>query len=450
MNDTSTFKGGYIEHKKKNLGKIILLIVLLIIAVVVGLMVGFSYLKTDPLAVYEKAINETYELLNEAIDKVENNTFQLDYLNDPFVFNADFKIVSNLEELSSLTDVNFDVSLGLDVAQELMNFELELTANNNHVINALFYYANNNMYFQSMDLYEQVIDYGSQDWEEIFSTNSFTVPSIELADIRQVITEMKDIIIGSLAEDKFSVYNESITVNGEIVEVEAVAYTLDAENQIRTSEYIKEAILANEELMTSLSNIAGLTITELETVLKTEDEETDLEDMTFILYKKGNTIMAGSLLQADEEIMNFTYQDETLKLTLTDEDNQLVLTVSDASLAIDVSLEEAYNFSVTYAENDFELVMTDSAITLSLSLTNIDTSSRRLAADLVLNISQNEDGVEENIGIEGSISLEKRSISTIDTENAVSIDDLSDEDYAVIYENFMQVLERLNLTDVLM
>ena len=53
------------KNKNKKRGKAILILILLAIAIVVGLYFGLERLNSNPLSVYKRAINETYQLLDD-------------------------------------------------------------------------------------------------------------------------------------------------------------------------------------------------------------------------------------------------------------------------------------------------------------------------------------------------------------------------------------------------
>ena len=451
--DIGNFKGGFVEKKKNNAWKIILIIGLLLIAIAIGLYVGFRALAIDPKKVYERTINETYELISSYLDENGNTTFQLDYLEEPFIVNSEFNIYGDLEGFEHIEDYDFDVSLGLDVAREIMNVEMNLSTNNNHILNFLYSYMNNHMYLQSTDLYENIIDFGESDLSfEDLQTEELELP---LDDIRVILREMKDIVIASLDERKFVVEDESIIINDEIVDCDRIAYILDEKNARRTHEFITNAILENEELMASLANLEGVDTNTLEYQLEQDLEMAEYQDSIFILYRNNNNIVASTLIEGEEEILHITYLDNELNMTLNNvEINGDTATINIYSngeayhLSIATESDIPYTIELDFSNTTLNVVYESDEASMTMDITNIDTSSRRISADMDLNVATSSYGVEETIGIRGVISLEKRSLTTLDTENAIYVDDIPESDMATIEQNLYRILDRLGLQDL--
>lgn len=450
--DMGGFKGGYIEHKNKNIWKIIVFVVLLVIAVIIGLIVGLNSLKTDPVAIYERAINKAYETFSSYIQSLEDIEFKLDYQTEPFVLSADFNIYSNALDLSNFTDYDFDVSLGLDVEQELLNLELDLVANNNHIVNFILSYINSQMYLQSTDLYTGILDLGII--EDDLGTDIFTMDSVyelDAEDLETIISEMRDILIASLDETKFTVYDEAIIVNNEIVQTEAIAYSLDSDNITRTLTFISDSILGNEELMNALARVLNVTTTELEANIA-RLEENDYPEVTLILYRSGNNVVAVSLVE-EEEIIHFTNQDDILNLTIKNAESTLTVVKTTTNLEVEyVGTDTSYVLDLVYETDDeltFNLTMTSLYTSIiNIELTNMSVSTRRFSADADISITTIENEEETTYGITGYFSLEKREVSTLDIDESVSIEDLTEEEQEELQQNLYRILDRLNLSEL--
>ena len=56
--------GGTVLVKPKKRKKFVIILILIIIAIAVGLFLGYKRLTSNPLSIYKKVINETYDLAN--------------------------------------------------------------------------------------------------------------------------------------------------------------------------------------------------------------------------------------------------------------------------------------------------------------------------------------------------------------------------------------------------
>ena len=431
-----------------------MIIGLILIAIIIGLLVGLKVLAIDPKEVYVRTINDAYEFLNSSLDKCQNTEFQLNYLEEPFIVNSEFNVYGDLEGFETIEDYDFAISIGLDKKEELLNAELNLSTNNNHVVNFLYSFINGRVYFQSADLYDNIIDLGVSNFN--FEDLQFEEIEIPFDDMKIVLREMKDILAASIDENNFVVEEESIIVNDEIVDCDRIVYALNKENAKKTYEFIINAILENEELVTSLANLKRVDTNTLEYELKQKLEMAEYQNLIFILYRNNNKVVAATLIEGEEETFHVTYLDNQLNATLNN-----VLVNGDVS-SINVSTnQDTYHISMTvesdipytveldYKDSTFNMKYVNEEMNLNIDLTNIDISSRRIKADMDLSFTMTSYNTEETIGIRGNISLEKRTITSPDIENAINVDDISEEDKLEIEQKLNRILDRLGLEALL-
>lgn len=441
------------EPKKKK-GKIIAIIILLLIAIAIGLFYGYQKITTNPLSIYKKAINDTYELADNYLKENLDRSFSINPLTEAFNINADFTVNSNISELSALNNYQYSIAVGLDYPNNTMNVGLGLNNESEEIIEVLLSFLNDHAYLQSADLFDQVLDLGSANLNlDLDALNMNDNLIIDYDNLHVILVNMKNIIINSLDQDKFSVTDETISVNNESIDCRKFSYFLDEENYIRTMNYIKEQMSQNEELLSALANITGTTTDDLKTLLA-EDVDTDsFSDITINLYAEGMEIKAGNMIINDEAIISFTNHDEQFSMHIGDEYTNIILTYEENTLLVSYNEyeEEVFALSLT-VNNDHETleIRTNDygdEYTFNIEVSNIEETSNNFQTDFILGFNMNSYGTEMDIELQGTMNIEKGTLDTINPENSVDINSLSEEEQLTITENLYNILDRLGLSE---
>ena len=445
------------KNKNKKRGKVILILILLAIAIVVGLYFGLERLNSNPLSVYKRAINETYQLLDDFLGKNEKGSFTLDPTKEAFLVDTNFTIDIDDEELSLLNNYNYDLSLGLDYPNNQMNVALGLNDEEEEILNLLLSFLNDHAYLQSEELYDQILDLGEATLElDLSALSSEEMPKLDKQNLHIILSEMKDIIINSLDQEKFSVSEETVEINGSKIEGKKFTYLLDQENMERTINYVTKEMIANDELMNALANITGLTTEELTDSLQEEIDYSDYEEININLYTDGSQdIIAGSVVEKEEAVIRFTYQEEILNMFIGDEYSNATINKEGNTITFSYSEydEELLVATISLEEEEkvIEVTVNDygDTITCRLAMRNTEEQENSFSSDFTLNLEMNSYEANMNIELDGTLKIEKKELTTLDPTNSVEIDSLSEEDQALINENLLKVLEKLNLNEYL-
>lgn len=436
--------------KPKKKGKIILIIVLLVIAVAIGLYFGYQRLAVNPKSVFTSAINSTYDLVDGYLDKNLNRTFSLDPLKDAFVLNADLELKGIGEEVKTLDGYALDLALGVNYPAKTLNLDLDANYNEEAFLNLFLSYLNGRAYLNSDDIYDKVLDLGVANFDVNF-TNDI---NLNYDDVHIILSCLKDLFINSLDEDKFRVDNEAITINDRKIDSKKITYVLDKSNLERTIKYMQKEMVSNNELLTALSSISGLSTSDIKELLKGEIDLSDAPYMELNLYvNAGNHIIAGSLVVENDSIMRFTYQNEIFNMIIGDEDTNFDITYQDNTLTMSYQegKEEILNLTYTFKDENSRVELTTSSYgedyKLILDISNILESKNEMSFDFSISYAVDSYGTENIIDLEGSIHLGKGTLNSLDVTNSVDINTLSEEEQAIIEQNIMNILKRLGINE---
>ncbi len=440
---------------KKKKTKIVLILILILIAIAIGLFVGYKKVVSNPLSIYKNVINEVYDLANNYLEENLKDTMDINLQQEPVMISSRFTIDSNVEELAVLSDYEYELATGLDLEKEQINVSFGLHNDNEQIINLLMLFLNDHTYLKSDELYNQVLDLGLSNLD--FSELEAVEGNYTYEDLDIILKNMKKILINSLDKNKFSLSDEEITINEDKIKAKKFTYLLDQENMERTINYIREEILKNEELMTSLSNVSGLTTEELEEGLKSEINYDDYEDIYIHLYTNGTTkVIAGNIGTEDTNVIRFTNKDDIFDMLIGDEYTNFIVKYENNELEISYNEydEEIFNFTMINEKSSskIEMAMNDYSgnINLSLETSNLDITENSISGDYILTYQMIDYyNNEESFTISGDLIISKEELESIDPSDSVNVENLSDEEMNVLYENLMNVLEKLNLSNYL-
>ena len=444
---------------KRKKGKVIIISILLIVAIAIGLYVGYEKVTSNPLNVYKKAINEVYDLASNYSEILFNSDFNLNWSEEPYALTAtNLKLSSNNEDLEPLSAYNIDLTTELDYLNKLNNLFISLNDEESTLISAKVYYLNNHLYLESTDIFNRILDLGEYelDFEEAKNAlQELNLDQIQIkySDIKTILEETKSIIINSLDREKFNVSEETITINNEKIATKKFTYLLDEENMKRTIEYISKEISANDKLLTAISNINGLSKDEIIANLEEEIDFNSYEDIEIVLYTKNSQIIAGTIREGDIDYIKFTYQNDLLDLIMADDYTEINLTKKEDTITINYS-EDNENIlfaTITLAKETIKLDLTaydySDTYNINFELNNIKNEQSKYEGDFVIGFAIDSYGTKETLELTGSLKLEKKEVSTIDINNSIYYENLTEEEITIIENNLINLFERLGINE---
>lgn len=439
------------ESKRKKRKKILVILILLLIAIAVGLFLGYQRLISNPLSIYKKVINETYDLANNFLEENFKDAMYINLSEEPLIINASFSLDTNMEELSALRNYEYNLSLGVDVPKEQINLSLGLSDDNEDIINILLAFINDKAYMKSDELYDKTLDLGMPELD--FSELQMEEGYYTYEDLDIALNKMKSILINSLDSNKFSTSEETITVNGKQIKAKKFTYLLDQANMERTLNYIREEMIKDEELMNALSHIIGISTSDLEDALKEDIDYSNYKDVYINLYTNGGTkVIAGNVITEEEAVIRFTNQDSIFNMFIGDDYTNF--TIKSENNVIDIVYneydEEIFALSITIKDKTqkMELTMNDygNELVMIIETSNVKSNKISISSDFTLSYNMNSYGEETSFELTGNMEISKEELENIDIESSVDINTLSDEEALVFYENLMNILDKLNLS----
>ena len=443
---------GTVLVKPKKRKKFIIILILIIVAIAVGLFLGYKRLTSNPLSIYKKVINETYDLANNFLEENVKNTMSVNLKEEPLTINTSFTLDTNIEELKALKNYEYQLSIGVNPSKEQMNLSLGLSDDNENILSLLLAFLNDRAYMKSDELYSEVLDLGISELD--FSELQIEEGFYTYEDIDITLSKMKTILINSLDSDKFLTSEETINVNSKKIKAKKFTYLLDKENMERTINYIREEMIKDEELMEALSHIIGLSTSELEDALTEEIDYSNYEDIYINLYTNGGTkVIAGNIGTKEEAVIRFTNQDDIFNMFIGDEYTNF--TIKNENNITDIAYneydEEIFALTITWEEKTrkLELTMNDygDELNMIIEVSNMKYSQNSISEDIVLKYNMNSYGEEISFELAGNLEITKEELESIDVENSVNINTLNEEETQLIYDNLMNVLDKLNLSN---
>ena len=433
---------------KKNTKKRIIIMVLMVIAIGIGLYFGYREITLNPFNVYKRAINETYDLASNYVLENFKDIIDIDLAKDPFNIKTSFKLDTNMEELSILKDYDYTIAIGTDAKKEQLDMSLGMNKGNENALDLLFAFLNNRVYLKSESLYPEILDLGEVelDFDSLQLDNSF----YDYEDLLVVLNETKPILVNTIKKDNLSLDNEEITVNDKKIKAKKFTYELKKEEIKESIEYIRNEFLNNYELLEALSHITGLTINELEEALK-EETNASYENMLINLYTNGGTkVIAGNIKVNDEEIIRFTNDEEIFNLELIDDFASISILYENNTLECIYEELNTILFTTVIKQTDdseqISITVNDDTkiYKIDIKLSNMKTTKDTLSLDYTLDYNMND---EVTLKLDGTLEITKEELT--DISSSTNLDDLTEEELQLFYENFMSILDKFNLTDYL-
>ena len=433
---------------KKNTKKRIIIMVLMVIAIGIGLYFGYREITLNPFNVYKRAINETYDFASNYVLENFKDIIDIDLAKDPFNIKTSFKLDTNMEELSILKDYDYTIAIGTDAKKEQLDMSLGMNKGNENALDLLFAFLNNRVYLKSESLYPEILDLGEVelDFDSLQLDNSF----YDYEDLLVVLNETKPILVNTIKKDNLSLDNEEITVNDKKIKAKKFTYELKKEEIKESIEYIRNEFLNNYELLEALSHITGLTINELEEALK-EETNASYENMLINLYTNGGTkVIAGNIKVNDEEIIRFTNDEEIFNLELIDDFASISIVYENNTLECIYEELNTILFTTVIKQTDdseqISITVNDDTkiYKIDIKLSNMKTTKDTLSLDYTLDYNMND---EVTLKLDGTLEITKEELT--DISSSTNLDDLTEEELQLFYENFMSILDKFNLTDYL-
>ncbi len=366
-----------------------LIIIIILLLLVVGGGLLYYFVLDNPKTIFTT-------VANSFLDKTDVEEIK----NKPVNYTLGVDIISEDEDIKELAEIINQIKLegttglqaNMTILNGVINYKNEKMLDYNLQIDS----DNNVMYAKFADLYENVLKIDLSTNETVTSSNV----DVDKKDYEQVMSSLKTAIASSLESAN---YKKEITkLNNQNVKM----VTLVIDKTLITGVYNK--LLQDSKFMESYAKITSMTQEEI-----TDDFNKEIADVKDI---EGSISLYLTLLK--NEFLKLTYSYDKDSLTISKEDNTLNFNISESSVT-----------------------KYDGSIKIN------DVSGKKI---VMAKVTSTDDNLTVNINATYSTVSD---IALLDTTNAVSYDELSEEDMMEIIlkaaknEALMELLEDLGLTD---
>ncbi len=376
------------------------------VIIVLGIL-GAYYYATNPMNVLIKTINKTHESLNNLINDEESKN------QAKISGNISFKTNQNWNGLEELQNYDYDFLLAIDKDKKQLKMGLGMNKDQSTILNFFLYMLNGKQYLESTKVYEKILELPET---QTLQTDVYQ-SKYNSADLKTIIRKCKDYLVESLNKDYIHREKTDININNETIKTTKITYLLDKENQKRTLKYLENKILADDELLTILSNIQ-------------EKDKNTIKD------------------EIQETFNNYTYTDDYKINLFTESLKQNVIhitVVKDKENIISITNynnEKSINF-----EDELEIHLvnqTDKELELNYLFKNekitgkIKIEKENQKRNIIFRMNQNANEIEFNITYEIKYDT---SIDIPNITNSKKIDELSGEETLEIFNKLENILK---------
>ena len=436
------------SEKPKKSKKIFIIIGIIVGVIIIAIIAAFVYVKfmfTAP-----NFIDEKVEEFSTFIDEVFASS-NYSSLNE-VVSSGTLNITSNMEELAAFNDANLNFEMGYSTTKEVMDLSIDLLKSDNSILNAQMYIDSSNMYFNSVDLYSEVL-YMPLEENPFASLNSD-----DALDIETLQSTLKNFV------NYLGIALEEAEVTSEINGLTATyTYQIDDSNKEAFANRLSELVESDTDML----DMFGITDASIDA------EELDDMFLEIIVKIPSGDIEGFTFVTTDLEVVLESIQDNTYELHVNEEVIDVVVNGDDVT--IDYENEEG-NINITYNLVEFTLSGNLSAdgYEYIFDITNTDDNGKNILFDftseeddtsLGLDLTTNEvsdtestlEGTLEissngmNLALEISLNNEYGSnlVEEQSFNGAVDMNLLTAAEQNEISNNLANVLTELGLANVL-
>lgn len=435
------------ETPKKKKSKLPLIIIAIIALLAILGFVGFKVLLNDKqvmkleVKLLSKGANTALEAMLKKAE-VEDNTAITGYKGE-LTIDSDYKSPDGLD-LSKLKNYKIMYNTATDPVKNQMSARVTLVNQTMSLADVKALVDGDYAYLSLGDMFAKVIKTDASELH--LNSNKNSVENIKAA--QTLIKKTEPILVNYIDKQEVTKSKEERTINGKTKKYNKVSVEFNLTELEKTviTEYLKD-----DEAIKALSVIAGQDEKELkETLQKSlEAENTETEDVvTLNTYKTtfsttaeemeiifGNTENATRViidnLKDKSEYHIFNGESEMYNGTFTDD----TITLKDTQGMIDLSL--------TVKEEDFKgsLNINTEATTMKATFTS---TTKDKTTDTVVKMSMTMGEDKFNVTINNKLEkLDKAEIETLDTTNAVPMEQLTETDMQLFQMAYQQKLNLL-------
>jgi len=415
------------EVKVKKKYTVPLIIIAVIVTVLVGVGISFYLKNNDSRGVYFKLIDAFTENVVDGLNEADDIIGKITQSN----YNISFNLNSNEEDIKNLSSIlnkmKLDIDVETDIHSKKIGMNLGTIYNNQNLVNAKMYINNDKLYVTLGDLYDKAINVPADGLEQIWELYKFD--SYQL-----IIKEITEILKNNLKEEYFEQEKESIELNGKKVNATKNIFTLTGKDLYDLENKVLADIESNDELLSELETVSGLTKEELKSSLTKSKDELVLDEsikITFELYLKGKDCLRFVIKDNDEEIVVMNNVNNNKYEISINEEGELIV-IGNVELN-DESGKLEFNYDgveMTADISDKNIIIKAKSMDDVIELkSNINGNQN----DGYVRILSSEDDIDLKVNFTSKLK-EIDKVMEIDIQNYIELEQMTEDDYNAIMQ----------------
>lgn len=379
-----------VDKKKSKKGKIVGFVVLALLFVI-GFIVGFKiYELSKPYNIYSALINSA--LKSSKFENHEN--YKVD-----FNFNVkaeDSELDDTTKEI--LNSMNYSGTNFISVKEKYMIANYTIKNDSNTLLDMNMYYKNGIAYLGLGELFDKLIEI-PLDEENSKKVNDLFL-NINSSNIEVILREIKNAFEDAIKDEKIVKEKTTLDIDGKSVNVVNNKLVIDKSNEERISKKLSDYLKNSDDFLDNFSKEFGVSKEDIISFLE-DDTYTSEEDYKVVinLYTNGflNNFVSAKIefIENDEKIVDFEFSRNGLKIS----DDMLVFTINE---------DEKDKYSI--------------------------------------NLKYESDGM--SVELSGTATMSYTQMSTPFVSDAISLEELTEEDFVTFGENlskneaFINIIEK--------
>lgn len=459
------------ESKKKRHKKVWKILIPVILAL---LLVGGGYiLLNNPRIMYNLTINNVYKKSSKIINNDKLITY--DGKTDNLFLNLGFEFVPNSDNLkdvlvyenNSLNNVYTNLFLGINPIDKKIALSANYKENEASLINGNALLTTDKLYLYAKNFYDKTIvveakdisiDY-SDTIEQLFAVLKEVNLKDSSSDIVKIIERFKTIYMNNISKyGEYNLTNDIVTINGSSYKLKKVSYVLSNDDYVKFTDSLLTDMKNDEELLNlvvSILNKKDVTVQGLKENLDylIKSDKNGYSTVISFYYSGVLNGFAGVSIADNDTKLEYYNVDNKYSFYYTDggfTDYKIEGTKKNESYSFNVYSKETLIYNIEYKKvgnDEFSITLTmkedehDNVIKIDSKLVASSEKELKLNISIDTFIYEGEEKYSFTLKFDIDVNVNKK-LDTLDNQNIVNVNDLTDEETTDIYSKFINTLDR--------
>lgn len=389
--------------KKKNVPLILSIVgVLLVILALVGYFVVYPNIVkklAKPRDVY-------YSIVDDAIKEIGNNITTLAH--QKAIYNLEFELDSNIEELKDFSGYLYSGNLGIDPESKNIQAGLKIKDPSSQEHSANIYVKGERQYLRLSSyrdlIYMGVLGDSKELWDKLYEMSS----NVDSEEMNYLVNKFTEYFKNGILDSKLIKEDASITISENNLKVLNNKFVIDNESVVSIVKSIRDGFVNDEKALgiieKSLKN-ANMKREDIIKVLESFDENAPLleENQVYYLnvytYSTKNYIVGYEFVDGENRYhYYFKDKDIEIKAVFRGVDEETGKEIDSTINAVGVKEGASTKFSVTYDGELIATVLVDAWDENNKELTyNINYKDQKINGEFKLNVDTNDERSKLNL-----------------------------------------------------